>query len=411
MQSLPFSLPLPSRPWRVFPALFLGGSLLAAMSAGAQPFYQIESLVTDDQAALAAEGFEPAAFVDPNLVNPWGVSFSPDGPFWVSNQATGTSTLYTGSGEPFPVSNPLVVNIPQSGPVAGPTGQVFNGTSDFVLPNGATPAPAAFLFANLDGSISGWNGSGDPTQAVTVVPSGTVGPAAYTGLALASTDGGNFLYAANGATGQIDVFDAEFNPVTLSGNFVDPNVPPGLQPFNIQNIDGLLYVTYAIPGQDSLNAELGQGAVSVFAPDGTFLRQISSGGMLTSPWGITIAPDEFGEFSNALLVGNFNNEFGYILAFDPDTGDELGAMLNPDGSLLTIPALWALIFGNGGLGGDEDDLYISAGLTDELHGLFAEIAPFQQGPGPEPVPEPGALGILAAGLLPLGLVLRRRKRA
>lgn len=407
------SLPFLSRPplGRVLPALFLGGSLFAAASASAQPFYTIDSLVTDDQAALAAEGFEPAAFVDPNLVNPWGVSFAPTGPFWVSNQVTGTSTLYNGSGQPFPVSDPLVVNIPQSGPVAGPTGQVFNATSDFVLNSGGKTGPAAFLFANLDGSISGWNGTGDPTQAVTVVPAGTTGPAAYTGLAAASTGGGNFLYAANGATGQIDVFDADFNPVALAGDFVDPDVPAGLQPFNIQNIDGLLYVTYAIPGEESLNAELGQGAVSVFSPDGTFLRQISSGGQLTSPWGITIAPDDFGEFSNALLVGNFNNEFGYILAFDPETGDALGAMENPDGSLLAIPALWALIFGNGGIGGDEDDLYITAGLTDELHGLFAEIAPFQEGPGPGPVPEPGALALLTAGLIPLGLVLRRRRRA
>jgi len=390
----------------------LGGALLAATSAGAQPFYQIESLVTDDQAALAAEGFEPAAFVDPNLVNPWGVSHSPTGPFWVSNQVTGTSTLYTGSGQPFPVEDPLVVNIPQSAtPPNGPTGQVFNNTSDFVITNNGDSAPSAFIFANLDGSISAWNGSGDPTQAVTVVPAGTVGPAVYTGITIGSSGGSNFLYAANGATGQIDVFDADFNPTTVTGNFVDPNVPAGLQPFNVQNIDGLIYVTYAIPGEESIDAALGQGAVSVFAPDGTFIRQISSGGMLASPWGITLAPDDFGEFSNALLVGNFNNEFGHILAFDPDSGDELGAMLNPDGSLLTIPALWALIFGNGGIGGDPDDLYISAGLTDELHGLFAEITPAQvNGPGPGPVPEPGAMALLMAGLAPLGLVLRRRKR-
>lgn len=402
------SLPLPLRLRHVLPALFLGGTMLAAMSASAQPFYTLENLVTDDQAALAAEGFEPAAFVDPNLVNPWGVAFSPTGPFWVSNQVTGTSTLYTGSGQPFPAGDPLVVNIPQGGPPAGPTGQVFNATGDFVLPSGNTPAPAAFLFANLDGSISGWNGSGDPTQAVTVVSAGTTGPAVYTGLAIGSTGGGNFLYAANGATGQIDVFDADFNPVTLSGDFVDPNVPAGIHPFNIQNIDGLLYVTYAIPGPAALNADLGLGAVSVFAPDGTFIRQIASGGMLTSPWGVAIAPEDFGEFSNALLVGNFHNEFGYILAFDPETGGELGAMLNPDGSLLTIPGLWALVFGNGGLGGDEDDLYITAGLTDELHGLFAEIAPFQI--GPLPVAEPGAAALLATGLLPFAPLLRRRKR-
>lgn len=150
--------------------------------------------------------------------------------------------------------------------------------------------------------------------------------------------------------------------------------------------------------------------MSVFATDGTYLRTLSTGGgLLTSPWGVALAPDDFGEFSDALLIGNFHNEFGYILAFDPLSGDELGAMLNPDGSLLHIPGLWALTFGNGGLGGDPDDLYITAGLTDELHGLFAEITPVQVGPAP--VAEPGALALLAAGLAPLGLALRRRKRA
>lgn len=399
------------RPRRALPALLLGGALLAAASAGAQPFYQVESLVTDDPAALAAEGFGPAAFVDPNLVNPWGVAFSPTGPFWVANQGTGTSTLYDGSGQPFPVGNPLVVDIPQSStPPTGPTGQVFNGTNDFVITKNGDTAPSAFIFANLDGSISAWNGTGDPTQAVTAVPSGTVGPAAYTGLAIGSAGGNNYLYAANDAAGRIDVFDASFNPVALAGDFTDPNVPAGLVPFNVQNIDGLLYVTYAIPGPQSINADLGLGAVSVFATDGTYLRTLSTGGgLLTSPWGVALAPDDFGEFSDALLIGNFHNEFGYILAFDPLSGDELGAMLNPDGSLLHIPGLWALTFGNGGLGGDPDDLYITAGLTDELHGLFAEITPVQVGPAP--VAEPGALALLAAGLAPLGLALRRRKRA
>src|SRR5690606_12774717 len=174
--------------------------------------------------------------------------------------------------------------------------------------NGDT-APSAFIFANLDGSISAWNGTGDPTQAVTAVPSGTVGPAAYTGLAIGSAGGNNYLYAANDAAGRIDVFDASFNPVALAGAFTDPNVPAGLVPFNVQNIDGLRYVTYAIPGPQSISADPGLGAVSVVATDGTYLRSCSTGGgLLASPWGGALAPDDFGEFSDALLIGNFHNE-------------------------------------------------------------------------------------------------------
>lgn len=384
-------------------ALLMCVFMLTAASADALPLYRVTSLVTDDQDALAAEGFGPAAHVDPNLVNPWGVAFNPGGgPFWVSNQGTGTSTLYTGDGTPFPAGSPLVVNIPQSVVApTGPTGQVFNGTGSFVLNSGGKTGPASFIFANLDGSISAWNNTGDPTQAVTVVPAGALGPAVYTGLAIASSGGENFLYAVNGATGQIDVFDSSFTPVATSGGFADPTVPAGLHPFNIHEIDGLLYVTYAIPGPASINADLGLGAVSVFTPEGEFIRQVASGGLLTSPWGITVAPDGFGEFSNALLVANFHNDYGYILAYDIDTGDPLGAMRNPDGSLLSIPGLWELLFGNGGLGGDSGSLYFAAGLTDELHGLFGAITPFQ-------VPEPGAAVLLLTALAPFGLALRRR---
>lgn len=391
---------LPSWPRRAFLTLAL---LVAATAAEAAPLYQQINLVTDDQDALAAEGFAPAAFVDPNLVNPWGVAYSPTGPFWVSNAGTGTSTVYNGSGQPVPPGNPLVVSIPQN-PMqpAGPTGIVFNDSGGFTIPGG----PAAFLFSNLDGSISAWNGTGDITQAVQVVPPGDAGrPAVYVGLGIGSTGGNTYLYAPNAATGLIDVFDSGFIPVTLPGSFVDPNIPDGLHPFNVQNINSLLYVTYSIPGPAAINADLGVGAVSVFNPDGTYVRTISTGGdLLTSPWGITLAPDDFGEFGGALLISNFHNDYGYILAYDFDTGMLLGALQNPDGSLIDIPGLWAILFGNGGQGGDPNTLYFAAGLTDELHGLFGAIVPYQA------VPEPGSYALLLAGLLPLALAHRNRKR-
>jgi uncharacterized protein (TIGR03118 family) len=354
--------------------------------------YAVESLVTDDQAALEAAGFEPAAFVDPNLINPWGISFSPTGPFWVSNQGSATSTLYDGTGAP----QSLIVDIPQVGPVAGPTGQVYNPTTSFVLASGD---PGVFFFANLDGSISGWN---DGEVAEVVVAASDDRPAVYTGLALASTGGSDYLYAANNETGRIDVFDAGFNAVSLPGGFVDPGPnPDGLVPFNVQAIGGLIYVTYAVGGPAADEAPLGTGFVSVFDADGAFVGRLVEGGQVVSPWGVAMAPDGFGEFSGALLVGNFHEEFGYINAFDPDTGEFLGSLSDGSGDPLNIPYLWGLLFGNGGSGGDVEDLYFAAGIGDELHGLFGEIAP---------VPLPAGLPLLACALGAIAAFARRRGR-
>ena len=380
-------------------AVLLG---MLSVPAGADTLFNQTNLVTDDQAALAAEGLAPALHVDANLKNPWGISRGPGSPFWVSNQVTGTSTLYNGVGAPFPVGTPLVVSTPQnaSGP-AGPTGQVFNSTTSFSLPTGGK---GLFFFANLDGSISGWNGA-QGTSAFKVVPSSTsMRPAIYTGITIGSNAGNSFIYAANGATGKIDVFDTNFQAATLTGSFTDPNAPAGLQPFNVQNLNGTLYVTYAIPGPQADDAPLGSGVVNAFSTDGTFIGRVTTGGPLASPWGLALAPGNLGDFSNALLVGNFNDENGNINAFNPTTGSFLGTLKDANGNAISLPDLWGLEFGDGGMNnGKVNQLFFAAGIGDEQHGVFGSLSV---------VPEPDSVVLLVAGLLGVGIwaPLRNRRR-
>jgi len=312
-----------------------------------------------------------ANFTDPNLKNPWGISHSSTSPFWVSNQVTGTSTLYNGTGQPFPPGSPLIVN------VANPTGQVFNSTPDFSLPTGGK---AVFIFASLNGTISGWNGGTS-----SVIEATTPG-AVYTGLAIGNNGSGNFLYAANATGTGIDVFDGTFQATSLPGSFTDPNLPGGFSVYNIQNLGGTLFVTYE-------NETSGGGVVDAFDLNGNFLRRVTSnadGGPLDSPWGLALAPSTFGQFGGALLVGN--EEDGHISAFNPTTGAFLGQLLDQNGNPIANTGLWGLTFGNGGNGGDPNKLYFAAGINDEADGLFGSISA---------VPEPSTvvLGLIAVGML------------
>ncbi|GAA3894610.1 TIGR03118 family protein [Sphingomonas limnosediminicola] len=351
----------------------------------AQMVHEI-NLTTDDAAFLASQGLSPAAFVDPNLRNPWGMSFGPTSPFWISNEAAGNTTLYTGAGAP----QPLVVTIPNaSPPPAGPTGQAFVGGSGFNLPGGGT---AVFAFANLDGSISAWNAALGTTANV----QRDVPDAVYTGLATGSSGGSNYLYAANNAAGRVDVFDQNFQLTSLPGTFQDPSLPSGLTPFNVVNVGGLLFVTYATPGPGADEAALGTGAVDIFNTDGTFVSRFATGGNLLSPWGVAKAPDTWGAFSNAILVGNFSDEDGFINAFAND-GSYLG-MLTTDSGAFNMPYLWALGFRTGGPGVDTNALYFTAGIGDEEHGLFAELLP---------VPEPSTWLMMLLGFGLIGLSFRR----
>ena len=310
-----------------------------------------------------------------NLSVPWGIAFSPKGPIWISNNGSGTSTVYNGKnlGFRFPSQNQLIVTVPGTchtfdGCATGsPTGIVFNGTGDFVLSQNGASGPALFIFASFDATISGWSPAANPSTAIIAVDNSALG-AQYTGLALASNSARNFLYAAN-SLGTIDVFDKNFAAATLAGSFTDPGLPPLFVPFNIQKINGMLYVTYS----PALFSSITGGIVDIFDTDGNFIQRFATNGTLNSPWGLALAPANFGQFSNDLLVGNLGD--GRINAFDPITGNFVGQLSDPSGKIITIEFLWALAFGNGALAGRSNYLLYTAGSKG---GLFGSIHPLGQ---------------------------------
>ena len=325
---------------QILTATILGALTIAAHPAAGASIGYVQTNLTSDINGIAAN-------FDPNLKNPWGVSFSNTSPFWVSDQATDVSTLYNAAGAPLA----LVVSTPPS-PGPGPTGQVFVGGMGFTLANGT--GSAIFVFSTLAGTIDAWNGG---TSAITQFAA-TDG-AIYTGLALA----GNNLYAADTRNGRIDVFDNTFHPTTVTGNFVDPSVPAGFTPYNIQNINGNLYVEYAkfmAPG----------GYVGVFNANGVFQMHISDP-HLNAPWGVALAPASFGKFGGDLLVGNFGD--GTINAFDPGTGTYLGTVSDAKGNPLVNSGLWALDFRSATSGFDPNTLFFTAGINNQADGIFGTI--------------------------------------
>jgi uncharacterized protein (TIGR03118 family) len=311
-----------------------------------------------------------AQLTDSDVVNPWGLAFSPTSPAWVANNGTGKATLYRGFVDGSPIAKvPLVVSIPGG----APTGQVFNPTPGFVVSSGTSSGPALFIFDSEAGLVTGWNPGVPPPPPSTQAQVGASVPdAIYKGLAIASTTDGTFLYAANFHQGRIDVFDSSFNLVHLSGSFQDPEIPPGFAPFNVQALGGLLYVTYA--KQDAAReddvAGPALGFVDVYSTSGQLLRHLIEHGQLNAPWGLVLAPAGFGRFSGALLVGNFGD--GRINAYDPTTGEFLGRLRREDNSPVQIDGLWALRFGNGVIG-NPTTLLFTAGIDDEAHGLFGAI--------------------------------------
>ncbi|HML16075.1 MAG TPA: TIGR03118 family protein [Bryobacteraceae bacterium] len=315
-----------------------------------------------------------AVTTDPNLVNPWGMAQTATSPFWVSNHDKGNTTIYNGAGTP----STTVVTIPSAGGTGtgAPTGQITGNGANWTLPapNGKA---ASFIFATQDGTISAWNGSAG-TTAVIVVNNSSAG-AIYTGIASNPT-GTPMIYAADFASGNIDVFDESFNPTTASGGFKDPNLPSGYAPYNIWNLGGKLYVTYAKVSTTTKGNSVtgaGLGYVDVFDTNGNLLQRVVSGGALNAPWGVAIAPANWGAFGGALLVGNFGD--GKINAFNLSTGAMLGTLQNGSGNAIVNQGLWALEFGNGKTA-DTNTLYITANISPGgvSHGLFAAIAPPSQ---------------------------------
>jgi uncharacterized protein (TIGR03118 family) len=349
----------------IFRGLLITVVSVAALitSGGAQAQYSQTNLVSDIVGL--------AKLTDPNLKNPWGISHTATSPFWISDQGANTATLYAVTGSTNVAPNPLIVAIPTTaaGP-QGPTGQVNNGNTSSFLINGLS---ARFIFANLNGTISGWNGVG--TNAVTqVITPGAV----YTGLAINQSQ--TQLYAASSSG--INVFDSSFAPVALgSGSFAMPAPISGLGlvPFNVQNLNGSVYVTYAPAGRPAqTNATPGQGAVSIFSESGT-LQQTILDSHLAAPWGVTVAPASFGPFGGDLLVGNFSYADSEINAFDSVTGQFDGSIPISAGVGNTPGGLWSLGFGTGGNNGSPEALYFTDGINGEANGLFGAISSV---PGP-----------------------------
>jgi uncharacterized protein (TIGR03118 family) len=316
-----------------------------------------------------------APSTDPSLVNPWGLVRGATTPWWAADNGVGESTLLKADGTRFPAPfNP--VNIPMTDCTGSgtPTGIVFDGTGSFNFTGcDGTAHKGRFMFATEDGSIVAWDIP--MTTAVTVVnPS----PAAvYKGLAIGSNANGTFLYATNFRAGTVDVFDSNFHHVTLAGSFSDPGIQSGFAPFGIANPgDGQLYVTYA--RQDAaLHDDVAgpaNGFVDVFDTNGNFVRRAATRGRLNSPWGVAIAPANFGRFHNDLLVGNFGD--GRINVIDPVGGDFIDQLRGPDNRPFTIDGLWAIVFGAGSANsGPTNALFFTAGLDNETHGLFGRIDP------------------------------------
>ncbi len=336
-------------------------ALFAALSNPQQSAAQVEHYV---HKYLVSAKAGVAGVTDPHLLNPWGLSRASTGAWWVADANSGLSTLYDGTG----AIQSLVVKIPPASAASktgSPTGTVYNGGTGFQLTAGN---PADFLFVTLDGTVSGWNGG-----ASAIIKVNNNGKSIYTGATIGNIGATYQLYVADIKQGKVQVFSSSFAPVSEpSTAFVDPEIPAGYTPFNVQNIGGNIYVAFALQNSSKTFVDFGAGLgyVSVFSPSGVFLHRLAHGSYLDAPWGLVQASGDFGIYSHDILVGEFGS--GQIQVFDPVTGAEKGTLVDSGGAAIVIPGLWALSFGNGNGAGSATVLYFTA-ENDE--GLFGTLTP------------------------------------
>jgi uncharacterized protein (TIGR03118 family) len=336
--------------------------------------------LTLNQVNLASDLPGMAPVTDPDLKNPWGISLSATSPLWISNQGTDSSTLYSLAPGSTAAAKSTAVRVTLPDSVAGPSGQVANPGTGFVLSNGTASAPAAFIFATLDGHIEAWSPKVDPlignTEDKVTIPG-----AGYTGLAVAATQSGaEELFASNFSQGRVDVFDSSFNQVKLaSWQFTDPRLPQGYLPFNTQTLNGNIFVTYdkVNPATGREATDLGVGVVDEYSTSGRLLERIVSGGALDAPWGLAIAPASFGDAAGSLLIGNFGDgHINIVPKIGPfflhrTTGQ---VKVAATGMPFAEPGLWGLLPGTASTGGT-DSLWFTAGINHEQNGLLGVLRP------------------------------------
>lgn len=312
---------------------------------------------------IVADSPGNAPHTDPNLVNPWGFFFAPNGDFWVADNGSNLSTLYQPNGS---IVN-FIINVPSA-----PTGALLNSSANrFHITNGSTTAAAKFLFVTEEGTILGFNSSLDPVNAILAVDRSATG-AVYKGVEIGGTGSAcccsrSLLFATDFHNGKIDVFNQEFQG---QGFMKDYTIPAGFAPFNIRSINNFLYVTFAkqkAPENRDDEPGLGNGYVDIFTRSGSFYKRLISQGNLNSPWGLAVAPNNFGDFSGALLVGNFGD--GKINAYNVHTGQFLGQLTDAIGDPIVIDGLWSLEFSSNGT------LYFTSGPNGESNGLVGTIVP------------------------------------